>query len=147
MIVYSELITFPCTNLICYLCIIITNYYHMYLTVKTHFLLCLLLYTDKFSAILNKWNEKSMCWWLERNKSPSIITFAINWNSTWATLTDREQYITCLNKEGTIQECTHKSELEPWWSEHSWSGFVSFDIPLSNFYAFFTCNKCHLVFV
>lgn len=101
------------------------------------------------SGILNKWNEmKKVCVGdCRETTSPSIITFVINWNSTWATLTDREQYITCLNKECTIQECTHTSELEPWWSEHSWSGFVSFDISLSNFYAFFTCNKCHLIFV
>jgi len=43
LIVYSEMITFPCMNLICYLCIMITNHYHMYLIVKTHFVLCLLL--------------------------------------------------------------------------------------------------------
>ena len=31
-----------------YLCIIITNQYHMYLIVETHFVLCLLLPNDKF---------------------------------------------------------------------------------------------------
>jgi len=43
VIVYSELITFPCINLILsYLCIIIANHYYMYLIVETHFLPCLL---------------------------------------------------------------------------------------------------------
>jgi len=43
VIVYSELITFPCINLILsYLCIISTNHYDMYLIVKTHFVPCLL---------------------------------------------------------------------------------------------------------
>jgi hypothetical protein len=49
LIVYSEMITFPCMNLICYLCIMITNHYHMYLIVKTHFVLCLLLSNGKFN--------------------------------------------------------------------------------------------------
>jgi len=46
--VNSELITFPCTNLICYLRITTKNHYHMYLTVKTHSVLCQLLSNDKF---------------------------------------------------------------------------------------------------
>jgi len=49
LIVYSELMTFPCLKIdLCYLYIIITNYYDMYFIVKTHSALCLLLSCDEF---------------------------------------------------------------------------------------------------
>jgi len=49
LIVYSELMTFPCLKIdLSYLYIIITNYYDMYFIVETHSVLCLLLPYDKF---------------------------------------------------------------------------------------------------
>ena len=46
LIVYFELITSPCINLMSYLCITIANHYYMHLIVETHSALRLLLSSD-----------------------------------------------------------------------------------------------------
>jgi len=60
--VYSELIVFPCINFIYYLYTIFTNYYHMYLTVKTHFVLCLLISNNKFY----NHSDGSLAYWINK---------------------------------------------------------------------------------
>jgi len=46
LIVYYELITFSCVNLMCLIYVLYS--YYMYFIVKTHSVLCLLLFSDKF---------------------------------------------------------------------------------------------------
>jgi len=59
LIAYSELITFPCIQLICLICVTITNHYYMYFIVKTHSALCLLLSNDNsISTLVGPWNTK-----------------------------------------------------------------------------------------
>jgi len=75
LIVYSELVTFLCINLIWFIyCILITNYYYMYYCSDLFFTLYVVIYWQVLyplwwiAGILNKW----LLWlWLRQAHSPN----------------------------------------------------------------------------